>query len=241
MDTVLFDLDGTLLPMDQDEFVRAYFKELVKKSAPLGFDTKKLIDGIWYSTGAMVKNDGAQTNEDVFWAVFSKVMNQDMNPYKPFFDEFYANEFNNAMAMTRPEPLAVKCVKRLKEKGYKLVLATNPIFPAAATFGRIRWAGLEAADFELVTTYENSAYAKPNPKYFEEVIHKIAKRPADCIMVGNDATEDTAAAKLGIPVFLVTRCLIEQEPGLADPYEKGEFSDLFEKIEMLPDLAREGV
>ena len=36
--TVLFDLDGTLLPMDQDNFVKAYFKNLAIKLAPHGYD-----------------------------------------------------------------------------------------------------------------------------------------------------------------------------------------------------------
>lgn len=43
---VLFDLDGTLLPMDQDIFVGAYFKGLSAKLAPLGYDPKRLIDAI---------------------------------------------------------------------------------------------------------------------------------------------------------------------------------------------------
>ena len=34
---VLFDLDGTLLPMDQDVFIKAYFGGLVKALAPHGY------------------------------------------------------------------------------------------------------------------------------------------------------------------------------------------------------------
>ena len=33
--TVLFDLDGTLLPMDQEEFTKGYLNLLVQKFAPL--------------------------------------------------------------------------------------------------------------------------------------------------------------------------------------------------------------
>ena len=33
---VLFDLDGTLLPMDQDHFVKTYFQLLAQKLAPFG-------------------------------------------------------------------------------------------------------------------------------------------------------------------------------------------------------------
>jgi len=33
MNTVLFDLDGTLLPMDQEAFIRLYFGALTQKFA----------------------------------------------------------------------------------------------------------------------------------------------------------------------------------------------------------------
>ena len=65
--TVLFDLDGTLLPMDQDIFVKDYFGRIAAKVAPAGYDPRQLIDTIWRGTAAMVKNDGSKTNERVFW------------------------------------------------------------------------------------------------------------------------------------------------------------------------------
>ena len=34
--TVLFDLDGTLLPMDQDAFIKDYFGRLARHLAPHG-------------------------------------------------------------------------------------------------------------------------------------------------------------------------------------------------------------
>ena len=60
--TVLFDLDGTLLPMDQDVFVGDYFGRIAAKVAPAGYDPKQLIDTIWSGTAAMVKNDGSKPN-----------------------------------------------------------------------------------------------------------------------------------------------------------------------------------
>lgn len=52
---ILFDLDGTLLPMDQDEFTKGYFRLLAAKLAPYGYEPKTLIDTIWAGTAAMVK------------------------------------------------------------------------------------------------------------------------------------------------------------------------------------------
>ena len=66
---VLFDLDGTLLPMDQEEFIKAYFGLLAKRLAPLGYEADKLYQVLWYGVAAMVKNDGSCVNEDAFWKV----------------------------------------------------------------------------------------------------------------------------------------------------------------------------
>ena len=44
--TVLFDLDGTLLPMDRDVFVKDYFGRLARKLAPYGYEPKKLIEAV---------------------------------------------------------------------------------------------------------------------------------------------------------------------------------------------------
>lgn len=128
-------------------------------------------------------------------------------------------------------PAADKTVKKLKEKGFKLILATNPIFPAVATESRIKWAGLDRNDFELYTTYENSHYCKPNPAYYSEILKKLSLNPSDCLMVGNDAAEDTAAKAVGIEVFLLTDCLINKNGIDISEYPNGGFKELLEYIE----------
>ncbi len=224
--TVLFDLDGTLLPMDQDTFVGAYFGLLAKKLAPHGYEAQELIAAIWEGTAAMVKNDGARTNEEMFWASFSARFGEDVRKDEPLFDEYYRKEFSAVQASCGFSPKAAEVVELLKEKGVRLVLATNPIFPAVATEARIRWAGLHKEEFALVTTYENSRHCKPNPAYYEDILAEIGADPKECLMVGNDATEDLAAAKLGIPVFLLTDCLIDKHHADLTDVPKGNFDDL---------------
>ena len=167
---VFFDLDGTLLPMDQDEFTRGYFKLLAAKVAPHGYEPKQLIDAIWAGTAAMVENDGSRRNEEVFWGEFAKIYGEEALADKPLFDEFYANEFENAKQLCPCNPKAAEAVLLLKGMGFRLVLATNPLFPAVGTEARIRWAGLSPKDFELYTTYENSRYCKPNLDYYWEIL-----------------------------------------------------------------------
>mgnify|MGYP000081149430 CR=1 FL=1 len=47
MKTILFDLDGTLLPMDQDAFVKYYMGLLAQKMAPHGYEPEKLVEAVW--------------------------------------------------------------------------------------------------------------------------------------------------------------------------------------------------
>lgn len=230
---ILFDLDGTLLPMDQDKFANGYFSRLVKKLAPLGYDPQKTVDGIWSGTAAMVKNNGGITNEEAFWIKFEEFFGKEALKDKPVFDEFYRNEFNDVKSDCGFNPAAAETVKELKQKGFKLILATNPIFPAVATESRIEWAGLDKADFELYTTYENSHYCKPNPAYYGEILEKLSLKPSECLMVGNDAAEDGAAQKLGIKVFLLTDCLINKKGIDINAYPNGSFSELIKFIDGL--------
>ena len=231
--TILFDLDGTLLPMDQDQFVKYYFGLLVKKLAPLGYDPELLVQGIWKGTGAMVKNDGSVSNEDAFWNCFNQVMSKNAREDEPHFRQFYENEFGGAQAACGFNPKAAEAVKAIKEKGFRVALATNPIFPAIATESRTRWAGLDVGDFEYFTAYENSRHCKPNPAYFQDVCDALGVSPEECLMVGNDAIEDTAAEKLGIRVFLLTDCLINKDGRDISRYPQGGFDDLLKFVDTL--------
>lgn len=223
--TVLFDLDGTLLPMDLEEFTKTYFFQLSQKAAPYGYDPKALVAAVWKGTKAMVENDGTRSNEDRFWTCFQKEMGDKAGELKPDFDEFYRKDFHRVKSATGENPLAKQAVHGLREKGYTVVLATNPLFPASGVETRLSWIGLSLKDFSYVSTYENSTFCKPNPDYFREILRKIGKTPEECFMVGNDAAEDLAALKAGIQTYLITDCLIEKEGCDLTHIPKGSFSE----------------
>lgn len=231
MKTVLFDLDGTLLPMDQEEFIKAYFGGLATKLVPYGYEPNQLINAIWTGTKAMVANDGTMTNEERFWQAFQGLYEEDVRKDEPLFEDFYRNEFKFVSFVCGYTDQAARTIQWLKERGSRCVLATNPIFPAIATGSRMQWAGLKAADFDLVTTYENSRYCKPNPDYYREILQKIGEVPENCIMVGNDVTEDMVARELGMQVFLLTDCMINKENKDISQYPHGSFDALMDYLE----------
>ena len=128
-------------------------------------------------------------------------------------------------------PQAAEAVAKIKQMGLRVALATNPVFPSSATEHRIHWAGLVPEDFELFTTYENSNYCKPNPRYYESVAERLKVDPKECLMVGNDVSEDMVAEKIGMKVFLLTDCLINKNNEDISVYPSGGFAELLKYID----------
>jgi len=224
--TILFDLDGTLLPMDMDIFIKAYLGGLARKAAAHGYDAPAIPKQVMAGTYAMMKNDGSRTNEEVFWVTFSTLCGQDAKQDMHIFEDFYRNEFQDIRHVCGCDPRAAGAIREIKTMGFRVALATNPLFPAIATHRRTRWAGLNPEDFALITTYEDSRHAKPNPDYYRDVADALGVAPEECLMVGNDVNEDMVAEKLGMQVFLLTDCLINKSGADVSRYPHGSFPEL---------------
>ncbi len=231
---ILFDLDGTLLPMDQNEFLKGYFGLLTKKMVQSGYDADTFMKALLTGTDAMVKNDGSKSNEALFWEKFGAFYTEDTLPPIALFDEFYSTEFPKTEAFCGKDARPRKIVDAVKSKGLLCVLATAPAFPAIATETRMGYVGLHPSDFSLYTTYENSTYCKPNPDYYREVLQKIGCAPEECLMVGNDVTDDMIpATEVGMQVFLLTEFLINKIDADISTYPNGGYDDLLTFIEKL--------
>ena len=235
LNTILFDLDATLLPMDMDEFVQKYFHEMGKMFHDL-IDGRVLAKYVMECTELMVKNVEDLRNEDVFFTRFSELIDGDLEVYQARFDEFYDTLFLNARSTTQQSQAMIKAVKLLQDKGYKLVLATNPLFPMKANHHRINWAGFSPDDFSYIPSFENNKYCKPNLDYYREVLGAIKRSPDECMMVGNDALEDMVAAKLGIKTYLIENHLLNKHQVEIKADHRGFYDDFYAFAQELPDL-----
>lgn len=234
MNTILFDLDGTLLPLNMEEFTQAYFSQLAIKLSD-HINPEELSSHVWGSTKYMVKNlEPNKTNKEAFFEDFKTRVDNDLNILHPIFEEFYKEDFKGLKSVTNPTDLSKKIVDTLKEKGYELVIATNPMFPRDAIYHRVEWAGLEREDFKLITTYEDMHFCKPNVEYYQEILSIIGKRSEEVMMVGNDAQEDIIASKLGIKTFLVNDYLIDRKVGNLSPDYEGTLEDFYNFVLKLP-------
>ncbi len=230
---IMFDLDGTLLPMDLEGFIKAYFGALAKELAPFGLTPEQLFKPFWAATKAMMTNTTGRLNSDVFWDTFTAMTGLERAKVEPICDAFYAVGFQGARIATGENPLAVEAVHAAREKADKVILATNPLFPMAAQRTRLSWIGLTPEDFDLVTCYTTDRYSKPNPAYFDDICARLDLDPKQCLMIGNDDKEDMACATArGMDCYLVTDCRL---PDQEHPWTgaMGTFADM---VEMLREL-----
>ena len=176
MKHIFFDLDGTLLPMEVGVFGRGYFEGLTRYFAQYGYEPNTFMEALKVSVYSMFENDGSRTNEELFFEKFLPVVNKTREECQPLMDVFYTEHFPNIVKETCGyNEKAKEAIRILKDKGYKVYILTNPLFPPLATETRIKHAGINLDDVSYVTTYDNSTYAKPNPKYYEEVMNKFGR------------------------------------------------------------------
>jgi len=227
MNAVFFDLDGTLIFLDQASFLREYFKCISIYMTSNGYDANAFVDATMYATGVVLANEGLCSNKKIFWEKFFNYYGKYDEKIIELSDQFYVTDFKKLRAHVRENPFAKQAVELARKDGKKVVLATNPVFPMTAQLERISWAGFSESDFDLITSYENSSFCKPNPKYYFEICKKIGVNPRNVIMIGNDEREDMKAAReAGMMGYLATDCVIP-----AKDYcwkgEKGTFEQSF--------------
>lgn len=201
---ILFDLDGTLMPMSNQTFIDMYIPSLANYLAEY-VEPKTLIKAMWDALEIMLQDQSDRINESIFFEEFGKrIGDQTLRKLEPMFEEYYRTEFSILKKGMDDNENMSEAISLLKEKGYRLIIATNPMFPKVAVSKRIEYSGLNEDDFEFVSNYSIHTACKPSVKYYEEVLSKNNLRANQCLMVGNDVIEDMVVKKLGMDAWLLT-------------------------------------
>ena len=226
---LLFDLDGTLLHFDLDEFVTGYLSLIVEEFKSYSW-REKVSEWILTGTDLMLNNNGSKTNQEIFLDYFTKKSGLSANDLWSKFMTFYEQKFDDLQTISQQDEGAIETIEKAMKAGYQLVLATQPIFPEIAIKKRLAWAGLDHIPFLLITDIEKMSACKPSEIYFEAVLQYIGARPSECLMIGNDPITDMAAVKKDILTFFVT-----DQNHLSVPPEanfSGKFLDLAELLHL---------
>ena len=226
---VLFDLDGTLLDSRMESFLPSYFKALSACVAHL-ISAERFIECLLQATQAMMDNDGRASNAEVFARAFYPKIGHPRESLEPIFERFYDQEYPKLEHLTRRKPEARRVVSSAFELGRKVVIATNPLFPAKAIATRMKWAGIEGLPYSLITAYENSRACKPNLRYFTDIMERLELPAESCLVVGNEDL-DMVAARLGCPTFLVMDHAAALGPQTPKPTYRGTLLDVEKLLE----------
>lgn len=236
INTIFFDLDGTLLPLDMQKFMEIYFYQMGLVFDDL-IDPKVLVKNIWTATEVMVQSLDDQTNEVNFMRKFGELVGEDILPvYQQRFTKFYDEGFLKVKNSVFDVPFIKESVAVLKKKGYEMVIATNPLFPEKAIHHRIRWAGFQPEEFKYITSYERNHFCKPQLNFYTELLEATGKVPTECLMVGNDVQEDMIASQLGLETYLITDHLIHRSQEPFQSTHQGTYEDFLNFVKALPSV-----
>lgn len=222
--TILFDLDGTLLPMDNDVFLKTYVGSISKYFSDI-VDPMKFSKALLEASELTIRNGDQETNDIVYMKYFGELLGVNTDEYYQKFYDYYDHEFDICKQATKQSEEIIKAVSILKEKGYDIVIATNPLLPLKANLKRIQWAGLDPNDFLHITSFEGCTSCKPRKEFYIEILNEIGKTVEECIMVGNDTIDDLSVSQIGMETYLITDCIINHSNELFKPTNTGSYHD----------------
>ncbi len=236
INTILFDLDGTLLSMDTDLFIKQYFG-YISVALKDYLTQEEVVKLFWDATYRVIKSDDeTTTNEDVFFDYFFSQVDLVEHEIVETLYEFYDNDFGKLKKLAESKKEMIESIEILKSKGYDIVVATNPIFPEVAIHQRIEWADLDKDDFIHITHLEESHFTKPNIRYFKEILLKTGKDASECLMVGNHIEEDMVANEIGIETYLITNHIMGDVTNKSNVVHEGNYEDFLNFVKELPKI-----
>lgn len=189
---IFVDYDGTLVKNSEEKFMKTYFSILSRKvKLPIEKIFNLVMDSIYEITKI---EDPSKNLFERFLESISKKTGKSKDYWYNIFLDFYKNEFDELRKIIKVNK---KLTNFIKNSNYKFIFASNPLFPEIAVKKRIDFANLSPENFFYIATMENSHYAKPNPKFFAEILKKISVAADKCLMIG-DTENDKASEKVGI-------------------------------------------
>ena len=209
--TVLFDLDGTLLDIDVDNFIETYTRSVAERLMP--DDKERGLAVLAGSTYAML---APEVNEDSNQACLLRKLSDtlDRSPADLWRAIHHASKeiLPGLRAMAKPIAGAADVVRAMHERGLKVVVATMPIYPRDVMLERLRWAGVQSDWIDHVACLEANRSAKPHRSYFLEMADAVGAQAEECLMVGDDEDQDMPALSAGMAVHLLAPPRGKPEP-----------------------------
>jgi len=232
---LLFDLDGTLLQVEMRRFIPAYLEALAAcfvDTVPPERFTRVAQQAVHH---LLMTGDAQRTNRERYLGVIEAQLAISVETFEERLHAWLDDGLEHLAGLVSPIGAARPLLDHCFTLGIPVVLATNPVFPAAMIEARLAWGGLDDYPFDTITSYENTRFCKPQAGYFRDLLDSLGVDARHCLMVGNDTEHDLAAGSLGIPTFLADTFLIDRLDGDYRSDHRGSLGDLLQLLKAYPD------
>ncbi|MEM7394791.1 MAG: HAD family hydrolase [Verrucomicrobiota bacterium] len=227
---LVFDLDGTLVQMDERKVEWGYMRKAIPRFARL-ISPFRFRKAFWKSADAMLRNDSSKTNFEAYVDALAA--------HSPFAREkvertarlSIEEDFASLGAFIEPVPGARETLALAVRLGYRLVVATNPVFPLSAVLTRMKHGGVSSFGFDYITHAEVMTRCKPRVEFYRELLEKLDVKGAQCLMIGNDPRKDLTAKEVGMRTFLLNRDVGNENLDDDRVDELGDYHDLQQLLE----------
>lgn len=200
--TVLWDLDGTLVGIKQRRF-----RTLMPLVAAWAFRDLmppwRFLRALRHSLPQIRANTSPDTNYHMMIRILAGYAGVEIAEADARMRHLAEAEFSRLRRLFYPVPEAQAAVAQLAERGIRQVVATNPLWPESTVTARLCWGGFDPDVFQHITSGETMRRSKPRLDFYRELLDVLERPAAECVMVGNDAVQDSPAVDLGIPVFIL--------------------------------------
>jgi FMN phosphatase YigB (HAD superfamily) len=197
--TLLWDLDGTIVRMKRRGLELRFMWRAIRRFWG-AIPPWRFRRAFWRAVEEVQAHRTPRTNYEVMLASLERHARR---PIGEIARRFVAEDFPALADRFEPIPGARETLLRARDLGYRLVLATNPLWPREAVLRRLEWGGAGDVAFDFVSHSETMTRCKPNVEYYRELLERIGARGSECLMIGNDARKDLPAREVGIATFLV--------------------------------------
>lgn len=185
LDTVVFDLDGTLLDTLND-LANSVNYALAKHNLPTRTipEVRRFLgNGIRY---LMKKSVGDNMQDDC--------------EFEPVFQSFRSHYVEHCLDTTQPYPGIMPLLKALKQRGIKMAIVSNKLHPAVQELAHRFFEGyISSAVGESLTVRR-----KPNPDAVLAALNELGSTPNNAIYVGDSEVDLETSKNAGLRCALVT-------------------------------------
>ena len=205
MTTLLVDLDGTLVRLRARLVLELRLALRGARRFAAVLPRRRFHRAFWRAARVMQTHATGRANHDVLVGELARQAGCAEADIARCLDDMVTHDFARMAWHFRPIPGAREALLRARDRGHRLVLATNPVWPERAVRMRLAWGGLDDVAFDFVTHSGVMSRCKPSVLYYRELLARLAKTADQCVMVGDNPRKDLPAAEAGIRTFLLGR------------------------------------